>query len=236
MRDVDGRSVATQLPEGYFAAAEKTTLSKNLRYEEKEFLFSRRVLLVEGPTEYGALPIIARKLGKDFDEHGVSVVSVGGNYFGLIMKLLKGFAFRWKAICDSDTLLNITQTVMIDGIEYPTSVLFCALERAGMTNDQTLKIVAECSKKVVIKEVGGNKMESYDESLFDILNESVQQFGVHVMMPDFEGYLRSHGCEELFREAEEMYGRNKVLQSRHVAELMSSIPRELEMIVREITT
>ncbi len=123
IKDHGGTSVCTQLPEGYFKEDERKILSKNIRYEEKEFLFSRSVLLVEGLTEYGALPIIARKLGKDFDEYGVSVVSVGGNYFGLLMKILKGFELPWKAMCDSDTLTNITRKISIDGVEYSTSTL-----------------------------------------------------------------------------------------------------------------
>ena len=73
------------------------------------------------------------------------------------------------------------------------------------------------------------------DGLFGILEESVRQFGVHVMFPDFEGYLRGHGCQELFNEAEKAYGRNKILQSRYVAELMPYVPRELETIVLEVT-
>jgi energy-coupling factor transporter ATP-binding protein EcfA2 len=217
VRDLGDTSVSTQLPERYFKEDEKKILSKNLRYEEKEFLFSRRVLLVEGQTEYGALPVIARKLGKDFDEYGVSVVSVGGNYFGLMMKILGGFALPWKAICDSDTLINITRKITIGGVQYPTSILFYALNRAGLKTEEVSKIVAECSKSIVPKGDPRTKTRSYDESLFGILEESIHQFGVYVMFPDFEGYLRNHGAEKLFEEAEEIYGSNKVLQSRHVA-------------------
>ena len=101
--------------------------------------------------------------------------------------------------------------------------------------DQMSRVIAECSKKIVRKEFETIKIESYDESLFDILDESVRQFGLHVMFPDFEGYLKRHGCQVFFVEAEEVFGRNKVLQGRHVAELMSDVPRELELIVQEVT-
>ena len=84
--------------------------------------------------------------------------------------------------------------------------------------DEVGKIVAQCSKKTVFNK----KVASYDENLFGILEESVRQFGVH-------------GCQELFNEAEKAYGRNKILQSRYVAELMPYVPRELETIVLEVT-
>lgn len=40
--------------------------------------FARSVLIVEGDAESILLPTIARLVGKDFHEHGVSVVNVGG--------------------------------------------------------------------------------------------------------------------------------------------------------------
>lgn len=46
--------------------------------EHCEAFFASCVVLVEGPTERGALPIFAKYLGLDFNEFGVSVVSAGG--------------------------------------------------------------------------------------------------------------------------------------------------------------
>src|SRR5436189_5795477 len=102
----------------------------------------------------------------------------------------------------------------------------CALERAGLMTDEVGKIVAQCSKKTVFNK----KVASYDENLFGILEEAVRQFRVHVMFLDFEVYLIVHGCQELINEAEQAYGRNKILQSRYVAELIPYVPRRLRPI------
>ncbi len=108
VRQESGRSSVVRLDENYLDAYETVAISKNLGVEEKEFLFSRRVFLVEGPTENGAMPVLAKKVRRGFDEHGVSMISVGGNSFGLMMKVLKGFGFPWLAMCDRDVLMNVS--------------------------------------------------------------------------------------------------------------------------------
>ena len=44
-----------------------------------EAFFAHVVIVVEGPSEREAIPVFARAQGLDFDEHGVSIVSAGGN-------------------------------------------------------------------------------------------------------------------------------------------------------------
>ena len=66
VRENSGRSNVVRLPTGYLSKDEETKASKIVWSEDKEFLFSRRVLLVEGETEYGAMPILAKKVGKEF--------------------------------------------------------------------------------------------------------------------------------------------------------------------------
>lgn len=55
IREVEGRSHVIRLKEDYLSDEDKNKLSRIVRSEEKEFLFSRRVLLVEGETEYGEI-------------------------------------------------------------------------------------------------------------------------------------------------------------------------------------
>src|SRR5207245_2880769 len=62
IREIGGRSHVIRLDHDYLNEEDKTRLSRIVRSEDKEFLFSRRVLLVEGETEYGAIPLLAQKL------------------------------------------------------------------------------------------------------------------------------------------------------------------------------
>ena len=108
VREIRARSQVRRLPKDFLTLEQNKKISSNLLAQEKEFLFSRSVLLVEGSTEYGAMPILAKRMAKSFDENGVTLVSVEGNYFGLMLKLLDGFGFSWYALCDKDALLNIS--------------------------------------------------------------------------------------------------------------------------------
>lgn len=89
-------NLASELPLSHLALIEggrafplsegKTKLSKSdYRFLERfldvtkaNLFFARAVLIVEGDAENILLPVIARLLGRDFSEFGVSVVNVGG--------------------------------------------------------------------------------------------------------------------------------------------------------------
>ena len=53
-------------------------LKRFLDVTKSNLFFARGVMIVEGDAENILLPVIARLLGRDFREHGVSVVNVGG--------------------------------------------------------------------------------------------------------------------------------------------------------------
>jgi putative ATP-dependent endonuclease of the OLD family len=53
-------------------------LQRFLDVTKANLFFARGVLIVEGDAENILLPIIARLIGRDFEEYGVSVVNVGG--------------------------------------------------------------------------------------------------------------------------------------------------------------
>jgi putative ATP-dependent endonuclease of OLD family len=89
-------NLASELPLGHLALIQggrafplsegKTKLSKSdYRFLERfldvtkaNLFFARAVLIVEGDAENILLPVIARLIGRDFSEFGVSVVNVGG--------------------------------------------------------------------------------------------------------------------------------------------------------------
>lgn len=234
VRQEFGRSSAIKLDENYLDRQEKAAVSKNLGVEEKEFFFSRRVLLVEGSTENGALPVLAKRVRRGFDVHGVSLVSVGGNSFGLMIKVLRGFRFPWLAMCDQDVLMNVSHTTELEGSQLKSNRLFEALQKAGMMDTDDKGALLECQK--VEKVTRGDKswMVFHDDH-FARFGQCAARHGFRVIIPNFEGYLKRNGCEALFKEAEIAYGSNKVLQGRYVAEHVAKVPEALEAVIREIT-
>ena len=69
----------------------------------KEAMFSRGTMLVEGDTEFGALPIFAKKLDYDLDKQGIGVVKLDGADSVLkYLQLFDAFNIDAIAILDKD--------------------------------------------------------------------------------------------------------------------------------------
>ncbi|MCK4796252.1 MAG: AAA family ATPase, partial [Spirochaetes bacterium] len=92
----------------YFTDNDLSKLEQFMDIDTKEFFFAKKVVLVEGPTEFGALPIFASKR-YNFDENGVSVIIVGGKKsFETFVKLCEGFKLPYLVIADQDANENIS--------------------------------------------------------------------------------------------------------------------------------
>jgi putative ATP-dependent endonuclease of OLD family len=82
-------------------ATEKQLL-KNLPYI-KEAFFSKVVILVEGDTELGALPIFSERMNIDLDAFGISIIQAGGaKSIPSLMKLLDEFGIKNIGLMDRD--------------------------------------------------------------------------------------------------------------------------------------
>jgi putative ATP-dependent endonuclease of OLD family len=231
-----GSSVAVKLPEGYLANSEETKASRILWSEEKEFLFSKRVLLVEGPTEFGALPILADRMGKNLDENGVTLASIGGYHFALPIKILKGFGLPYLTLCDADVLNEINGHIEFEGKRVKTSPLFETAEKVGLLGDQDKRILVELETKTMkgVSEKGTDK-EVYGSELQDQLKTIAERLGFRIMSPDFEGVLERSGYRTLLVEANNLYMKNKVLKGRYLAQKIDQIPDEIRSVIEEIT-
>ncbi len=91
-----------ELPQDYFIN-DYFKLEQFLDIDTKELFFARKALLVEGPTELGALPIFASQNDYNLDENGVSVINVGGKEtFEIFVKLCEGFDIPYYIVADND--------------------------------------------------------------------------------------------------------------------------------------
>jgi putative ATP-dependent endonuclease of the OLD family len=104
-RDADGLST-----NGYSTAGldleqkDIADLERYLDVNRGEIVFSRGVLLVEGDAECFILPMLAKQIGYDLDELGISVCSVSGTNFAPYVKLLgpTGLNIPFAVITDLD--------------------------------------------------------------------------------------------------------------------------------------
>lgn len=77
-------------------------LLKNLPYV-KEAFFSKVVILVEGDTELGAIPIFSKRMNIDLDEFGISIIQAGGaKSIPSLMQLLDEFGIKNIGLMDRD--------------------------------------------------------------------------------------------------------------------------------------
>lgn len=99
----DSQTGTIEPSKDYFTEEDFFRLEQFLDIDTKELFFARKVILVEGPTELGALPIFASKTGYNFDENGASVINVGGKEtFEFFVKLCEGFEIPYFIIADND--------------------------------------------------------------------------------------------------------------------------------------
>jgi predicted ATP-dependent endonuclease of OLD family len=227
LRELRGESVAIQLPQDYFAKNEALRLERIVRSEDKEFFFSRGVILVEGETESGAVPVFSNKLGKSLDKEGISVVCVGGNYFGMFVKLLIGFHFPYLVLCDRDVGNRISHTIPIGSSTCATSSLFHQLHQLSLLDSEDMAKLREFEGNITEKSENGKSLKEYNEAVFQQIREIAIKHRVFVLTSDFEGILSNAGYDGLLKESRKHFSRSKVLQGRFVAEEAESVPKEI---------
>lgn len=71
--------------------------------DESKGFFATKVLLVEGPTEYYALPEIMRKLGHSLAQSGIEIVMANGkNSIPLYWRIFRAFGIQCSCLFDGD--------------------------------------------------------------------------------------------------------------------------------------
>jgi putative ATP-dependent endonuclease of OLD family len=116
-RGQDGTKAYTAAGAG-LSGLEVADVERYLDVNRAELLFSKGVILVEGPAELFLVPAFAREMGEDLDSLGISVCSVHGTDFAPYRRLLGTRA------------LNIPNVIITDGDADPDAR---GIENAGLT-------------------------------------------------------------------------------------------------------
>lgn len=89
---------------GGLTPKEKHSLETQIIRARGELFFSRFVVLFEGPTEEGALPIFAKKhWGCEAFEKGVSLTHCSGDAYKIYIQFLEALRIPWIIFSDFDT-------------------------------------------------------------------------------------------------------------------------------------
>jgi putative ATP-dependent endonuclease of OLD family len=78
--------------------------STKLVPDQLKGMFAETIILVEGATEYYALPIYLKRIGFSLSEHGVEIVNcMGKNNIPLFWRLFQAYGYRCYAVFDGDS-------------------------------------------------------------------------------------------------------------------------------------
>ena len=100
VEDIDGILAKAGL---IFDNLELCNLNMYIQRNRGDILFARKWFLYEGQSEDVIIPYFAKKLGKDFDEHGINGIIYRSNgSAGAFIKLAKVLDIKWVLLGDND--------------------------------------------------------------------------------------------------------------------------------------
>jgi len=108
LRTTPEGTVAHAAAEANLTQDEWDDIDRYLDATRSELVFARRVLLVEGVAEQLMVPSLARTLGIDLDEVGISVCAIGGTHFAAYIKLCRALGIPWAVLTDGDPTIKVT--------------------------------------------------------------------------------------------------------------------------------
>lgn len=115
--------------------------------EIREAFFCKKALVVEGETEFSALPLLAEKMGIYFDGIGAVAVYAGGGGVPIVCKLLEHFGIPAVSIIDRDDKEPVStgphiSTSRVDFEDELVNALF----ESGC-QDELIGLVEECEPR-----------------------------------------------------------------------------------------
>ena len=232
VRDNNGESELIHIEDDFFNSEEVKKILRITSPEQKEFLFARAVLLVEGETETGAFPIFARRNGFDLDASNISVISVESHFFATFVKLLRGFKLPHLILCDADIISTIETSIIVKGAKIKTCSLLKQLHLLRDISDDTVQnIVKTFQNSIITENRNGKTIEIYDEEAVKKIREDFVRKPFFVLEGEFEDIFNENEFKELKEEANRKFKRSKVIKGRYIAENCKTIPKVVEEIL-----
>jgi putative ATP-dependent endonuclease of the OLD family len=100
---IGGEAKVSSIDLSGFQKSDILSVKHEILKSKGEILFSKIVVLAEGPTEERVLPILAQKyFGFDPFEFGVNIIGCGGNTYHLLLKIFQALNIEWFIFSDYD--------------------------------------------------------------------------------------------------------------------------------------
>ncbi|MEM4066895.1 MAG: TOPRIM nucleotidyl transferase/hydrolase domain-containing protein [Candidatus Micrarchaeaceae archaeon] len=178
-------------------ADDKAKVELSLRNADiRALLFSRGVVLVEGPSDKIVLEKLDEYLARSGDSADLSskewsVVEVGGkSSFPTFFKLCNILGIPKAAVADYDALMQLDKRTSDAGGKLQTSPLLLALYLNGELTEEEIQLINKNAQNIY-KEVE-NDTKWYDPSCFPDLRNIAKSHRIFVLTEDLEGALQTN--------------------------------------------
>lgn len=189
----------------------------------KEAMFSKAIILVEGDTEFGAVPVFVKRLGLDLDKNGVGIVKLDGADSVLkYLELFTAYSIDAVAILDKDKeekYAGNPNIIFTTGIDFEEEVF------DNFSFHQYLKYLKNIDRHNFLCTHLKRKIEDFNPREFcrkPLTYEIQETVGLEIMTD-----LRE-------TEIEELRGLKNAVNGALLAKLVDNIPESFEQIIKRV--
>ena len=191
---------------------------EHLFYDCPEIFFSKCVIIGEGATEQGAIPVFSEKIRKSLDRFGVSFLNGEGDNLIYPLKLLKALRTRWILVVDKDKIKSLEPFIDKDkDYVFPTnekafeSEIISKVPLSKILQALDIKSIPERNQerinqlKGIFPTLKGKGIESLQDALTHLGKEDVEKFKSDLVlkwMKDEKGLSFGRILAELLEEDE----------------------------------
>jgi putative ATP-dependent endonuclease of OLD family len=129
-----------------------------------EIFFANRWMIVEGQAEYLIVHSLARRIGYDLDEHGVSLIdAVNNGHPALFAALARALGIPWVAVFDGDDAgQSYVDAIKGRGFDPAFVATHCFRHPAGTLEDQLFADDLEPELRQVLQTIGQHDAATVD--------------------------------------------------------------------------
>lgn len=211
--------------------SDKKQLTQWLRSVEiRSLLFSRGIILVEGPSDKVVIETVDRYLsekgkGANIQDREIAVISVGGKKsMRIFLALAKELKMNYLMVVDSDALMSCEGYITLEGKQVRTSPIVQALHESGALSAEDAQVVESMEKDgIALNSDSGIYEYKLDEHILQALRLIAERYNVLVLSRDLEAAL----------QIKESRRRKPVMSADAIFERIenNSIPEELETLI-----
>lgn len=187
----------------------------------KEAMFAKSVLLIEGDTEFGAVPILAKKMGHDLDEYGVGLVKMdSGDAVLKYLELFELFNINAVVVLDRDKkneYFGNDKILFTKGIDFEEEMFDMFLF------EDYLKYLKAINKYAFLTKILEEEIANFDAKIFN-LNP------MNIRIPNSIGEKVMKKIRK--REIKELRNMKNAINGALLAEHVSEVPQSFRDAIK----